>query len=217
MRLRSLFQQGGRWRERLVVLTLAALGAGCATVPPEPSALTDGEPVYRIVQPPHSFSPLNARARILLHRGHHEEALRLFNAALTDKPDDVSVLGGKALAAWALGDHVEALASFHEAARLAPLDAAVQNNLGYALFQSGEHEAGWQALRRAFALNPRHPGTRANLRALAQRWRDQCGEARACRGTIGPPSTDPSPDADAHDASPAPQYRPVEDFQDTLH
>lgn len=191
--------------------------AACTSVAPAPRALPDGEAIYRVVQPPNSISPLNAQARILLNRGQPREALRRFNLALNEKPDDVSALTGKALAAWALGETEQALATFRLAAQLAPLDAAVHNNLGYALFQSGEHEAGWQTLRRSFELNPRHPVTRANLRELAKRWRDECREARACRGTIGPLPNDPPPDADAHDASPAPRYRRVEDSPDTLH
>ncbi len=106
-----------------------------------------------------AYEPHLDLARWRLRQGRFDEAARLFESLLTQRPGDAVVTGFLALAHAASGNQQEALARARESVTLNPTRAESHFNLGRMLVAYDQPDAGIRSLRRAAAL-------RSNLNSI---------------------------------------------------
>ncbi len=88
--------------------------------------------------------------------GQGEQALRFYEAALAERPDDPKAIAGIGFELVQQGRKREALARFDRVVELKPDWAEAHFDRGYLLQQLNNHDAALQAFQRAIALDPAH-------------------------------------------------------------
>ena len=99
-------------------------------------------------------------------RGHKEEAIEKYRAALKINPKYTTALNGIAVALSETGHRQEAIENIQMALRIMPNYAEAHHNLAVELAQSGREEEAVAEFEKAIQLKPNHPETYADL-ALA--------------------------------------------------
>ena len=82
-------------------------------------------------------------------------ALKAFNQALEQDPDDASALGGKGDVYRLQGEYPQAIAAYSEALRREPRSAHLFNNRGLAFHRKGDHDKALADFTAALRLDPR--------------------------------------------------------------
>jgi Tfp pilus assembly protein PilF len=151
---------------RTLALSAVALAlAGCAAPAPEAWRV---EPNYRVSHAHAGMAPgYAALARQYEGERRWSDALRAWQRAAAQAPDDVEVLDALGVALAGQGRHEEAVAVLRRAVALAPQRARLHNNLGYALILAGRDGEARDPLRTAVLLDPAHAMARANLQRVA--------------------------------------------------
>lgn len=97
---------------------------------------------------------LFAYGQQLARQERFEEALSVYDRALTARPDTPGILLHKALALAELGRQDEAVAAMHQAMALQPANPVLPMFLGQIRFDQGDHEATRTYSQRALELSP---------------------------------------------------------------
>jgi len=100
----------------------------------------------------------SALGYLLYRLGRNDDAVVVFDAALTDLPNNdpvrPAVLGDRALALDMVGRSDEAIAGFEGALQLAPGNAKLHNGIGHVLLRAGRAAEAEAAFRRALEIEP---------------------------------------------------------------
>ena len=150
---------------------LPASRARCVEPPSQAPDLPQQPAAAATAQPPVEgfIEQLWSRGDSAFKAGDLEEALRLFDAALsgdTSRARSWNYLGG---VHFAMGDLMRALQHFRRAFELDPRDVRACNNLGTVLERLGEYRQAEETYQSAVLIDPAYPLTQRNLGLLYSR------------------------------------------------
>jgi tetratricopeptide (TPR) repeat protein len=95
--------------------------------------------------------------------GNNEEALKAYQVARADNPDDVNLVLNEANLYYQLGDKDKFKSLMSEAARMAPDNPDLHYNIGVINMEQGDIENARAAYRKAIEINPGYVNAQLNL------------------------------------------------------
>ena len=116
--------------------------------------------------PGSNVADLVALADSAIARGEADEARRLLDRAVSQRPDDPGVHLARGRLFTAIRRYRDAKTEFDRAAELAPESPEPHYQLALAYLAAGERDRAVSSLERAIALDPAHAGARAALSPL---------------------------------------------------
>lgn len=118
---------------------------------------------------PDQFRRQYRQAVAELRRRHHENAARLLEPIVSQRPTFAPAHNRLGVASVRGGDRRQAEERFHEALAADPKFAPALTNLANLAFEAGDEEAARSLYERAIAADPRHGPAYHNLAALHRR------------------------------------------------
>ncbi len=122
---------------------------------------------------PRNAEALYALGQVAASRGDHDEAVRLFETLLAERPDIVKAWARLATSQQALGALPQAAGALCEVIEREPPDAGVYDQLGRVLLALGLFDLAAASFGVAREMNPDHPGIEASLTQALRRRREE--------------------------------------------